>query len=74
MNPPLAELLQKALVTVGQENRDPMYKEADQMLHDDVARIWMFHTQLPLIFSTKVAGYVTQVVDADNYQDVTVSP
>ena len=74
MNPPLAELLQKALVTVGQENRDPMYKEADQMLHDDVARIWMFHTQLPLIFSTKVDGYVTQVVDADNYFDVTVSP
>jgi peptide/nickel transport system substrate-binding protein len=74
VNPPLAELLQKALVTIGQENRDPMYKEADQMLHDDVARIWLFHTTLPLIFSTKVAGYVAQVVDADNYQDVTVSP
>jgi hypothetical protein len=27
-----------------------------------------------LIFSTKVDGYVTQVVDADNYFDVTVSP
>jgi hypothetical protein len=51
-----------------------MYKEAEQMLHDDIARIWLFHTRVPLIFSTKVDGYQPQMVDADNLFDVTVSP
>lgn len=73
-NPALAELLQQALVTPGQENREPMYKQAEQILHDDIARIWLFHTRVPLIFSTKVQGYQAQMVDADNYQDVTVAP
>jgi peptide/nickel transport system substrate-binding protein len=44
-NPPLAELLQTALVTPDKEAREPMYKEADQMLHDDVARIWLVTRQ-----------------------------
>lgn len=73
-NPAVAELLQKALVTPGQDAREPMYQEAEQMLHDDIARIWLFHMQTPLIFSTRVQGFQPQMVDADNYQDVTVAP
>ncbi len=73
-NPAVAELLQKALVTPGQDVRDPMYKEAEQMLHDDIARVWLFHQETPFIFSSRVSGYQPQAVDADNYKDVIVAP
>ncbi len=70
-NPPLAELLQKAAVTIGQDLRDPMYKEADQMLHDDVARVWLGHNATPIILLSTVQGYQPQAVDADNYAAIT---
>lgn len=73
-NPALAEFLLEAQTTIGQDVREPMYKEAEQILHDDVARIWLVHMLTPFIFSTKVEGYQPQAVDADNYYDVTVSP
>jgi peptide/nickel transport system substrate-binding protein len=74
MNPTLAELLQKAQITPGQENRAPMYMEADQMLHDDVARIWIDHYNTPLIFSVKVKGYIPEPVGADYYEFVELLP
>jgi peptide/nickel transport system substrate-binding protein len=74
MNPALVELLLKAQATPGQEDRAPMYMEADQMLHDDVARIWIDHYNTPLIFSTKVTGYIPQPVGADYYEFVEIMP
>jgi peptide/nickel transport system substrate-binding protein len=73
-NAPLAELLQKAAVTIGQDLREPMYKEADQMLHDDIARIWLAHNATPIILLAGVQGYQPQAVDADNYTNVTITP
>jgi peptide/nickel transport system substrate-binding protein len=70
MNPALVELLLKAQTTIGQENRDPMYREAEQMLHDDVARLWVDHYNTPLIFSKMVTGYIPQPVGADYYEFV----
>jgi len=71
MNAPLAELLKKAAVTIGQDLRDPMYQEADQMLHDDIARIWIAHNATPIILKANVVGYQPQAVDADNYLNIT---
>jgi peptide/nickel transport system substrate-binding protein len=73
-NQELAALLYEALVTPGQENREPLYQQAEQMLHDDVARIWLGHNNTPLIFSTKVSGYVAQPVGADYYEGVELAP
>lgn len=73
-NAALAELLQKAVSTPGQDARDPMYKQADQMLHDDVARIWLVHQATPILLSAKVTGYQPQAVDADNYNLVVIKP
>lgn len=73
-NPALAELLQKALSTPGQEAREPMYQEADQILHDEIARIWLVHQATPILLSAKVSGYQPQAVDADNYNLVVVNP
>jgi peptide/nickel transport system substrate-binding protein len=69
-NQAAADLLFKALITPGQENREPLYKEAEQLLHDDVARVWIGHNGTPLIFSKKVSGYVPQPVGADYYEGV----
>jgi peptide/nickel transport system substrate-binding protein len=73
-NPELAQLLKEAAVTVGQENREPLYQQTEQMMHDDVTRIWLGHNNTPLIFSSKVSGYVAQPVGADYYEGVTIAP
>ncbi len=71
-NPELATLLQDALKTPGQDAREPMYQEAEQMLHDDIARIWLVHQATPILLSANVTGYQPQAVDADNYNLVVV--
>jgi peptide/nickel transport system substrate-binding protein len=70
----LAELLQKAVTLPSQAEREPLYKEADKMLHDDAARIWLVHQATPILLSANVSGYQPQAVDADNYNLVVVNP
>ncbi len=73
-NPELAALLQEAVTLPSQDERDPLYQEADQMLHDDVARIWLVHQATPILLSAKITGYQPQAVDADDYNMVVVNP
>lgn len=73
-NAELAELLYTALVTPDQAAREEMYKQAEQIMHDDVTRIWLGHNNTPLIFSAKVSGYQAQPVGADYYEGVVVAP
>ena len=73
-NAALVDVLLEAQTTPGQDAREPLYKEADQMLHDDAARIWLGHNNTPLIFSTKVSGYIAQPVGADYYEYVELAP
>lgn len=73
-NQEVAVLLYKALVNPNQAEREKLYKQAEQLLHDDVARIWIAHNQTPLIFSKKVSGYVPQPVGADYYEWVEIQP
>ncbi len=74
MNPGVAEILEKAAITPGEAAREPLYKDAEQLLHDDVARLWLGHNNTPLIFSNKVSGYVAQPVGADYYEFVEIAP
>jgi len=69
-NQELAELLYKALVTPDQAAREEMYKQAEQIMHDDVTRLWVAHNNTPLILSTIVSGYIPQPVGADYYEYV----
>jgi peptide/nickel transport system substrate-binding protein len=73
-NQELAVLLYNALVTPEQAAREKMYQQAEKILHDEVARIWIAHNNTPLIFSSKVSGYVAQPVGADYYEGVTLAP
>jgi len=73
-NPELAAILQTAVTLPSQEERDPLYQQADQMLHDDVARVWLVHQATPILLSAKITGYQPQAVDADDYNKVVVNP
>lgn len=73
-NQEVAGLLYKGLVNPNQAEREEIYKRVEQLLHDDVARIWIAHNNTPLIFSSRVSGYVPQPVGADYYEWVTIQP
>jgi peptide/nickel transport system substrate-binding protein len=73
-NVELADLLYQALITPDQAERETMYQQAEQLMHDDIMRIWIAHNNTPLIFSAKVSGYVAQPVGADYYEGVVVEP
>ena len=73
-NAELADLLYQALVNPDRAAREEMYKQAEQMMHDDVTRIWLGHNNTPLIFSAQVSGYQAQPVGADYYEGVVVAP
>jgi len=73
-NAELADLLYQALTNPDRAAREEMYKQAEQIMHDDVMRIWLGHNNTPLIFSSKVSGYQAQPVGADYYEGVVVAP
>lgn len=74
MNPGLADILHEAAIKPDQAAREALYKDGEQLLHDDIARLWLGHNNTPLIFSTKVSGYVAQPVGADYYEFVEIAP
>jgi peptide/nickel transport system substrate-binding protein len=73
-NQEVATLCYNALVNPKQAEREAMYKQTEQLLHDDVARIWIAHNNTPLIFSKKISGYVPEPVGADYYEWVVIEP
>lgn len=70
-NTDVAYLLYQAAISPDQAARQAMYEEVEQMLHDDVARIWIAHNNTPLVFSSAIDGYITQPVGADRFEGVT---
>ncbi len=73
-NTEVAYLCYQASVNPDQAEREALYKQIEQLLHDDVARLWVAHNNTPLIFSAKVSGYVAQPVGADYYEGVVLAP
>jgi hypothetical protein len=69
-NTEVAQLCYQASINPSQMAREAMYEEAEELLHDDVARLWVGHSNTPLIFSRAVGGYIPQPVGADYYEHV----
>ena len=69
-NADLAAILQEAVTLPDPEARAALYRQAEQMLHDDVARVWLGHNNTPLILSATVQGYVPQPVGAEHFEHV----
>jgi dipeptide transport system substrate-binding protein len=72
-NPPLADVLKRAQTLSNQGERKKLYQQAEQMLHDDVARLFVAHSQVPLVFSKKVKGYVPNPTSTEFFQTVELS-
>jgi len=68
VNQEVAELLYQAAINPDQAARQAIYEQVEVLLHDDVARLWVVHNNTPLLFSSKVSGYVPQPVGADYYE------
>lgn len=73
-NQEVAGLLYQAAVNPNQAEREAIYKNVEQLLHNDVARLWIAHNNTPLIFSSMVTGYISQPVGADYYEFVEFVP
>ncbi len=71
-NTDVAYKLYLASINPDQAERQALYEEVEQMLHDDIARLWIAHNNTPLVFSSAVDGYVAQPVGADYFEGVTV--
>jgi peptide/nickel transport system substrate-binding protein len=71
-NQEIAELLYEAATNPDQAERQPLYEQVEQLLHDDAARVWVVHNNTPLLFSNKVSSYVPQPVGADYWQWVVI--
>jgi len=73
-NAELAALLKEAAITPDYATRESLYKQAEQMMHDDVTRVWLGHNNTPLIFLKTIKGYVPQPVGADYFEFVEIVP
>jgi len=73
VNVELAELLKEAAVATDLEARTAMYEEAERMLHEDRARLFVMHNDTPRLFNSSVSGFVVQPVGADKYEWVVIT-
>ena len=71
-NQEVASLLYEAAINPDQAERTALYEQVEQLLYEDVARIWIAHNNTPLIFSTSVSGYIPQPVGADLFEGTVV--
>jgi peptide/nickel transport system substrate-binding protein len=72
VNQEVASLLYQAAINPDQAARQEIYEQVEVLLHDDVARLWVVHNNTPLLFSSKVSGYVPQPVGDDYYDWVVI--
>ena len=72
-NQEVASMLYQAAINPNQAEREALYMEVEQILHDDVARLWVAHNNTPLLFSSKISGYVPQPVGADYFEGTVIA-
>ena len=69
---PETELYERYLAVFHQAERAKLYRQAEQMIHDDVARVFVANNEPPLGFSKKVKGYVTNPTGSEHFNTVEV--
>jgi peptide/nickel transport system substrate-binding protein len=71
-NQQLTDVLLEAQKLTDQSKRAALYRKAEQMIHDDVARIFIANNQPPLPFSKKVKGYVANPTNSEFFNTVSI--
>ena len=67
---PLTDLLLQAQKLTDQKKRAELYRQAEQMIHDDVSRIFIANYQPPLPFRKNVKGYVPNPTNSEFFNTV----
>src|SRR2546427_327387 len=71
-NKPLADVLLRAQTLTSQAERAKLYRQAEQMLHDDVGRLFIANNRPPLAFSKRVNGYVPHPTGSEDFDTVEI--
>ena len=74
VNPRLAELLRRAQTLGDRRERAGLYRQAERILHDDAARLFIAHSETPLALARRVAGYVPNPTGAESFATVEIRP
>ena len=68
----VSDLLLRAQKLTIQAERARLYRQAEQMLHDDVGRLFIANNQPPLAFSKRAKGYVPHPTGSEYFNTVEV--
>ena len=68
----IPSLLLRAQRSVNDDERDRLYKQAAQVIRDDMPKIPFDHTTPPLVARNYVQGYVTNPTGTEFFKTVTV--
>jgi peptide/nickel transport system substrate-binding protein len=69
-NKPLADLLLRAQKLTQQTERAKLYRQSEQLLRDDAARLFIANNQPPLAFARRVKGYVPHPTGSEYFNTV----
>jgi peptide/nickel transport system substrate-binding protein len=64
------DLLLEAQTLSSQAEREPLYQEAAEYVHEDAARIFMAHNKTSLLFAPNVRGFVPSPLGEEFYNSV----
>lgn len=64
--------LMEARTIVDNARRDALYQEAEQIMADEAARVYVAHNQVPLAFANRVSGYITNPLGFELFRYITV--
>jgi peptide/nickel transport system substrate-binding protein len=73
-NQPLADVLLRAQKLTSQAERAKLYRQAEQLLHDDAGRLFIANNQPPLAFARRVKGYVPHPTGSEYFNTVELLP
>jgi len=68
----ISDVLKQAAILTKQEERAPLYRQAEQMIHDKVSRIFIANNQPALAFLPNVEGYVPNPTGTEYFNTVVV--
>lgn len=68
-----AQKARALLAEIDQKQRAALYRQAEQMIHDDVARLFIAHNQPPLALLKSVQGYVTHPTGIEYFNSVRIT-
>jgi peptide/nickel transport system substrate-binding protein len=71
-NQRLADLLRRAQALTPRAERAALYRQAEQMLHQAAARLFLAHNRTPLAFSKRITGYIPNPTGAESFRTVAV--